>query len=274
MGSPAERAAPRSRRHTGPVPFTLSHVAAVLPLHRGRAALPAAALVLGSMAPDLVMVLGQPALRSASHSLAGAVTVDLPLVAVTWLLWVHLVREPVRQVLPGVGARWRPARPGTPTQRLARWLAAALLGIATHLAWDAFTHRDGWVVRNVAALQSRVFDVRVADWLQLGSSVLGLVVLGWWVVRWWRGTEPVRPVPRSRGVLPVTSALVVLAAVGAARRAGPILPEILRDPFDGGAWRVFVTLGLFGAGAGALVGVLLTAAVWRLLAPARVPADR
>jgi len=226
------------------------------------------------MAPDLVMVLGQSALRSASHSLVGAVAVDLPLVAVTWLLWAHLVREPVRQLLPGVGARWRPTWAGSRGQRLARWLAAALIGIATHLAWDSFTHRDGLAVRNLPALQARLLDVRVADWLQLGSSVLGLVVLAWWAARWWRRTEPVRPVPPSRGALPVALVLVVLAAVGAARRASPILPEILRDPFDGGAWRVFVTLGLFGAGAGALAGVLLAAALWRLLAPARVPADR
>jgi hypothetical protein len=259
------------------VPFTLSHVAAVLPLRRGRAsrwALPAAPLVLGSMAPDLVMVLDRPALRSASHSLVGSVTVDLPLVAVTWLLWVHLVREPVAQLLPGVGARWRPARRGTRGERLVRWLAAALAGIATHLLWDSFTHRDGWTVRHVAALQSRVMDVRIADWLQLGSSVLGLLVLAWWAVQWWRHTEQVGRARRSRGALPVLATLVVLAGFGAAHRAGPILPELLRNPFDGGAWRAFVTLGLFGAGAGALFGVLLAAALWHLIDPPRVPAER
>lgn len=259
------------------MPFTLSHVAAVLPLRRGRAsrwALPAAPLVLGSMAPDLVMFLGQPALRSTSHSLVGSVTVDLPLVAVTWLLWVHLLRDPVRQLLPGVGARWRPARPGPRSERLARWLAAALVGIATHLLWDSFTHRDGWTVRNVAALQSRVLDVRIADWLQLGSSVLGLLVLAWWSVQWWRRTEPERPVPRARGVLPVVTTLVLLAGFGGARRAGPIFPELVRDPFDGGAWRAFVTLGLFGAGAGALLGVVVAAALWWLVAPDRLTAGR
>jgi hypothetical protein len=259
------------------VPFTLSHVAAVLPLRRGPASrwvLPAAPLVLGSMAPDLVMVLAQPALRSASHSVVGSVTVDLPLVAVTWLLWVHLVRAPLGQLVPSVAARWRPPPAGPRAVRLARWLAAALIGIATHLGWDSFTHRDGWVVLHVQALQTVVLGLRAADLMQLCSSVLGLVVLLWWSVRWWRQTEPVRPVPRSRGVLPVAVALLVLAGVGAMRRAGPIVPELLRDPLDGGAWRAFVTLGLFGAGGGALLGVLLAAALWRVLAPARVTSDR
>jgi len=258
------------------VPFTVSHVAAVLPLRRGPAsrwALPAAPLVLGSMAPDLVMVLGRPALREISHSLHGVLTVDIPLVALSWLVWVHLLREPVRQLVPGIAARWRPARARGRLERFGSWACAALLGIATHLVWDAFTHRDGWVVRHVDAMQSRVGLLLVADWLQLASSGLGLVVLAGWAIWWWRTTEPRRPVPRPRGLLPVGAALLVLAFLGAARRAAPIAPELLRDPLDRGAWRAFVTLGLFGAGGGAMVAALLTGVLWRLLRPRRATAD-
>src|SRR4051812_50183672 len=104
------------------------------------------------MAPDLVMVLGQPALRSASHSLVGAVAVDLPLVAVTWLLWAHLVREPGRQLLPGVGARWRPTWAGSRGQRLARRLAAAPVGHAPPLPWGPLTPPRGPGGRDVPPL--------------------------------------------------------------------------------------------------------------------------
>jgi Domain of unknown function (DUF4184) len=258
------------------VPFTVSHVAAVLPLRRGpdsRWALPTAPLVLGSMAPDLVMVLGRPALREVSHSLPGVLTLDLPIVVVSWLLWVYLLREPVCQLVPGVAARWRRTSARGRLERLVRWVAAALVGIATHLAWDAFTHRDGWVVRHVDAMQSRVGPLLVADWLQLGCSALGLVVLAGWAAWWWRTTKPTRPVPRPRGLLPVGAALFVLAFLGAARRAAPIAPELLRDPLDRGAWRAFVTLGLFGAGGGAMVAALLTGVLWRLLSPHRTTAE-
>lgn len=258
------------------MPFTVSHVAAVLPLRRGpdsRWALPVAPLVLGSMAPDLVMVLGRPALREVSHSLPGVLTLDLPIVAVSWLLWAVLLRDPVRQLVPAIAARWQPPATRRPLDRLARGACAALLGIATHLVWDAFTHRDGWVVRHVDAMQSRVGPLLVADWLQLGCSALGLVVLAGWALRWWRTTPPRRPVPRARGLLPVGAALVVLAFLGAARRAAPIAPELLRDPFDRGAWRAFVTLGLFGAGGGAMVAALLTGVLWRVVRPRRATAD-
>jgi hypothetical protein len=66
---------------------------------------------------------------------------------------------------------------------------------------------------------------------------------------------------------------VLLAGFGATRRAAPILPEILRDPLDRGAWRAFVTLGLFGAGGGAMVAALLTGVLWRLMGPRRATAD-
>ena len=112
---------------------------------------------------------------------------------------MHLVRAPLRQLVPGVAARWRPPAAGPRAVRLARWLAAALIGIATHLGWDSFTHRDGWVVVHVEALQTVVLGLRAADLMQLCSSVLGLVVLLWWSVQWWRHTEPVRGRPALAG---------------------------------------------------------------------------
>jgi hypothetical protein len=259
------------------VPFTVSHVAAVLPLHRdpsSRWALPAAPLVLGSMAPDLASVLGQHELREVSHSLVGVVTVDLPLVAVSWLLWVQLLREPVRHLLPGVAARWRPGTARGGAERLVRWVAAALVGIATHLAWDSFTHDDGWLTGHVALLQGRAGVLDVVDWLQLASSAFGIAVLAWWLLRWWRATESSGTPTVARGALPAASALAVLAALGAALRAGPIVHEVVRSPLNRTAWRALVTLGLFGAAGGALVAALLTGVVWRLAGPARAAVDR
>jgi uncharacterized protein DUF4184 len=259
------------------VPFTVSHVAVVLPLRRApssRWVLPAAPLVLGSMAPDLVTVLGQQDLRAASHSLAGAVTVDLPLVAVSWLVWVHLLREPVRHLVPGVAARWRPAPVRGRAERLARWAVAALVGIATHLAWDSFTHDDGWATRHVAALQGELGPLDVVDWLQLASSAVGILALGWWLVRWWRATEPAASAPPSRGAVPAACALVVLAVLGAVLRAGRVVPEVVRSPMDRSAWRALVGLGLFGAAGGALVAALLTGMVWRLAGPGGLRAPR
>ncbi len=77
------------------------------------------------------------------------------------------------------------------------WVVAysALIGQLTHLLLDAFTHRDGFVVENVAFLRTPWFEVAghhvtLYNVLQYGLSV----VLGLWCVvmleRWWSDPRP------------------------------------------------------------------------------------
>jgi hypothetical protein len=75
MVLPAD-AAHRVGRKNGRMPFTTSHVAAILPFAR---ALVPAALVVGSMAPDLFYSVPTDVSRELSHSLPGFITVDLAL---------------------------------------------------------------------------------------------------------------------------------------------------------------------------------------------------
>jgi hypothetical protein len=66
------------------VPFTPSHVAAVLPF--ARTPLVPSALVIGSMGPDLFYYVPLPIERSFTHSLTGVFTVDLVLGVVLFAL--------------------------------------------------------------------------------------------------------------------------------------------------------------------------------------------
>jgi uncharacterized protein DUF4184 len=58
------------------MPFTVSHPAAVLPVLRW---LPPSAVVVGSLVPDIPLCVRPPVGYHTTHSLAGVVTVDLPL---------------------------------------------------------------------------------------------------------------------------------------------------------------------------------------------------
>ena len=75
------------------MPFTPSHAVAILPF--ARTPLPAAALVIGSMAPDLQYFVPLGLTRHASHSWPGIITIDLPIGIAALLLWVFLLRGPV-----------------------------------------------------------------------------------------------------------------------------------------------------------------------------------
>ncbi|GAB2934319.1 DUF4184 family protein [Streptomyces mayteni] len=186
------------------MPFTLSHPAAVLPLLR-RPFVPTA-LVAGAVAPDVpyfLSVLGvsasgprwyEPLLNpTETHAPLTGLLVNLP-AALGLVAVLRLLRRPVAAVLP---AGLRPAEPepepepepgagagaGAGARGLPWLVLSALIGIATHLAWDALTHGDGYLVARLDPLRAEVMGgLTVARLLQYASTALGLAALaryGW-----------------------------------------------------------------------------------------------
>jgi hypothetical protein len=197
------------------VPFTISHAAAVLPLQKTR--LPLAALMIGSMSPDFAYFLPGEPLREDTHSIAGIFWFCWPASVALWLLFVRVLEQPTFALLPD---RWRarfaPSEREISIKTLALASAAVMLGAATHILWDSFTHRGTAVVDALPALRAVAFHVHGwrVRWfvvLQHLSSIVGLLALLIWA---WR-LPPIQDVPR---VLPATShetrvrALVILVA--------------------------------------------------------------
>ncbi|MFF8960284.1 DUF4184 family protein [Streptomyces sp. NPDC014894] len=188
------------------MPFTLSHAAAVIPLLR-RPFVPVA-LVMGAMAPDVPYFLQtlrvtvtagawyEPFLNATtSHSPTGALTVALPFTLLLVALY-RMLRGPVGALLPPHLAIPAPAPPRGTAERARRagWLAlSALIGIATHLLWDSFTHIDGYAVERIALLrEAGPGGLSAARLLQHLSTAAGLAVLG---VHLWRRRDRLRPPP-------------------------------------------------------------------------------
>jgi hypothetical protein len=178
------------------VPFTPSHIAAALPFVR--TPLPIAPLVIGTMAPDVPYFLPIRVPRDLTHSLAGVPTIDLAITIVLVLLWYAVLRAPIIDLLPGV---LRERIPGTGPFGWRRpdrsWrsaivlgILAALVGILTHLAWDAFTHQSSPLVQAVPALHARLGPLQVSSWLQHASTIGGLIALAVWAPLWFRRTAP------------------------------------------------------------------------------------
>jgi hypothetical protein len=209
------------------VPFTLSHPAAVLPLLRRPFS--AAALVAGALAPDLpyfarstpVTVSAQswyePYMNATtSHTLLGAVTVSLPYAIALWGLFL-LARRPVGSLLP-TPARTRSPEPDGASALLRRagWVLLSLvIGIATHLVWDSFTHSDGFVVMHVPFLSTPLAgDLTWARALQHISTIGGLVIIA---VYLWRRRSRLRPASPAgrRSALRLLGIVAGIAAIGA-----------------------------------------------------------
>jgi hypothetical protein len=168
------------------VPFTVSHVAAVMPGYKlfSRAHVFSAA-VIGSMAPDFGYVLPRDPSRLETHSLAGLFTFCLPVGLMAYWLTQLLIKPALMEALPdGPYLRLRQSHPAASLARLTTWFtvsAAILLGAFTHIVWDQFTHEDTHLGRLFPFLDytSEVAGhrVQVSRWLQLSSSALGLLVV-------------------------------------------------------------------------------------------------
>ncbi|MBQ0851036.1 DUF4184 family protein [Streptomyces sp. BH-SS-21] len=214
------------------MPFTLAHPAAVLPLLRrpfGRAA-----LVAGALAPDMpyfVVTTGLPVSAQSwyepftnattSHTASGAVTVSLPYALALWAL-LRVGHRPLASLLPIPDHAPPPRTAGTQARR-AGWIAlSALIGIATHLAWDAFTHHDGFFVTHAPWLTSPlVGSLTWARALQHASTVGGLTATGVYV---WRRrahlvTDTVRTGPSDATRNLAVLAIALITIVGAVARA-------------------------------------------------------
>jgi len=182
------------------VPFTGSHPAAVLPLLG--TPLPASALVVGSVAPDLPYYLPLPS--GPTHSALGVVTVDLLLGAAAWVLWHGVLAAPALAAAPRVvrerlvhrvepGLRSRLASP-VPVLLV---LLGLVVGAATHVGWDEFSHAGRWGTQHVPLLAATWGGLPGYRWAQYASGLLGAGALLAWLVREWRRTRPV-PAPAGR----------------------------------------------------------------------------
>jgi len=206
------------------MPFTVAHAAAVLPFRRLN--LVWSAFLVGSMAPDFPYVIGSIKYRDLGHYFPGVLLFTLP--ASFAVLWFYhwAVKRPVAGLLPiGVQQRLSGQLGEFSFGGVSRIWAITLsiiLGIATHLVWDSFTHAHTWPWLHFAWLRSRI-EVPAVGWipmymfLQYATTFLGFFALGVWVLLWYRETAPVtgaasRPSLKSRVSLAVIMFAIAIAA--------------------------------------------------------------
>ncbi len=207
------------------------------------------------------------------HSLLGAFIFDLPVsLAVLWLFFAF-VRQPFLMLLPkGVRMRLKPGDGDFsfwPPSRLALIVVSILIGTATHILWDSFTHPFYWPYRHWSFL-SDVVQVPVAGEMQMfkvlqyASTLFGLVFVAVWIWSWYRATEPVE-LPATEPYTPAQIRIITIVAPVVALAGGIVRAYlILGDPamtvrslmYFGVDWGITVTTLL-------LLGLLICGAVFR-----------
>lgn len=168
------------------MPWTFAHPAAVLPIRRfsGPSRLSFAALVIGSMSPDFLYYVGRFDLANFTHTPFGVLLVCLPagLLVLSVALWLRgaiaqILPQPHRDVLLA-----HSALPHFTLRSLSLAAASLMLGAATHVLWDAFTHEGRFFVKHIEFLRVPLFaafnrEFHVFNIIQHASTALGVALL-------------------------------------------------------------------------------------------------
>lgn len=153
------------------MPFTFSHPAAVLPATLlPKRAYSLTGLMIGSMVPDFEYFIRMKGLSIYSHEWLGILWFDLPLALLLSFIYHSIVRDPLIANLPTV-FRSRLKRFTKFDWALYvkhNWfivIPSILVGTATHIIWDGFTHENGYFVKILPFLQHNFFIL--GHWIPL-----------------------------------------------------------------------------------------------------------
>jgi len=178
------------------MPFTPSHAVVALPFVR--TPLVPAAIAIGAMTPDLpLFVRGIGVGYGFTHENAN-VAWTAAIALALFFVWRVLLRPAVAELSPSWLARRIPADWSTGAWQAAQGAAGVgrrgsypvllaislLLGVISHIVWDAFTHEGRWGLDLVPALTEPWGPLLGYKWLQYGSSVLGVLLLAVFGVAW------------------------------------------------------------------------------------------
>lgn len=228
------------------MPFPLAHPAAVLPLNRLCPRwLNLPALVIGSLIPDAAYLLGRLKVEDISHSVLGIGLFCLPVgVGLTYLLYWLESRSPALSR----GRYWQllPQRQQRKGVALLSASVSVMIGAATHLVWDAFTHSGGSAAERFTFLNHAIgsfagHSVRVCRVLWYLSSFVGVA----WVYLAFRKAQKRALSPQIQAIAPglsSDSAPGLVRFLEAFMVAALVLPiEVLHDLVRGP-----IGLGLVG----------------------------
>jgi hypothetical protein len=183
------------------MPFTFSHPVIILPFgYLPKRWLSSTGLVIGSMVPDFEYFIRMRVYSVYSHTLQGLFGFDLPLGILLVLVFNVLVKDCLINHLPNpLNQRLYAFKKVQRSYPFGIYLiilsVSVIVGAATHLIWDAFTHPTGYFVCHIPFLTSRALVANHAIYvykvLQHISSIVGAIAISIAIWKLPKQTQPI-----------------------------------------------------------------------------------
>lgn len=166
------------------MPFTFAHPSAILPLKSKSFNL--SGLILGSMAPDFIyFILFNPS-SNIGHTLLGLVLFNLPICFLLNYIFYKYIQELFIVSMPTfISRRYiyliQNKNQLSNRKDILRFIYSCLIGMFTHIFWDAFTHKTGFFVNQIPFLKHNILissiNIPIFKILQHGSSFIGFILI-------------------------------------------------------------------------------------------------
>ena len=143
--------------------------------------------------PDLPYFIQLTPINHFGHTPLGILLLDIPAGFAFFWLFHYLLKRPMLSLISGKHAKvlqgkCNPCKTLS-VSRLAILLIALLIGIVSHIIWDAFTHANGWAVLHFALLQKQVGNIGLYKYLQHGSTLTGVALLALFYLKWHKSQQ-------------------------------------------------------------------------------------
>lgn len=169
------------------MPFTFSHPAVILPLtYLPKRWFSLTGLVIGSLTPDFEYFLRMKVRSDYSHTLSGLFWFDIPLGLILAFIFHNFVRNGLFDNLPIIlKSRFSSFKQLNWNNHFKKkWfiiITSILIGAASHLFWDSFTHIHGYFVTIYPMLTNKIIifksQIPLFRVLQHSSTVLGGILI-------------------------------------------------------------------------------------------------
>lgn len=169
------------------MPFTFSHPAILLPFkYLPERWFSLTGIIIGSLTPDFEYFIRMKVQSNYSHTFYGIFWFDLPLALLVSFAFHNLVRNALFFNLPNfiksrtsifISFNWN-------NYFKENWIivfVSILIGIASHLFWDGFTHNHGYFAEHISALKNNIVilnnEIPIWKIAQHLSSLIGAIII-------------------------------------------------------------------------------------------------
>jgi Domain of unknown function (DUF4184) len=175
------------------VPLTFSHPAIILPAkYLPERSVSMTGLIVGSITPDFEYFVRLREVSTYTHTWLGMFYLDLPFGLLLTFIYHYIVRDLFICNIPGFfRKRFSPYTNFNWGKYFKKHflivIICLLIGIASHLFWDSFTHLDGYFVRIIPVLRENTYILGVwmpfARVLQTISTIVGAAIILFAIMR-------------------------------------------------------------------------------------------